>query len=157
MRLIASILALALPVLTTTAGSAQSLPPTLEERMPQADFHAAGLDRLTPEELAHLNRWLAQHPDRPPVSSSGFGWNSFYPDDEARGTIQSRITGTFTGWRGETEFRLDNGQRWRQSESGRFDAGEMNNPAVTLEPKMMGSWLMKVEGCGCSVRVRRVE
>lgn len=137
--------------------SVQAVPPTLEERMSQAEFRAAGLDRLSPDELAQLNRWLAEHEVRPPASSSGFGWNSFYPDEDARGTIESRITGTFTGWRGETVFRLDNGQRWRQSESGRFDAGEMNNPVVTLEPKMMGSWLMKVEGCGCSVRVRRVE
>lgn len=144
-------------ILCSPLANAQVPPPTLEERMPQADFRAAGLDRLSPEELAHLNQWLAEHTSHPATSSSGFGWNSFYPDEEARDTVESRITGTFTGWRGETVFRLDNGQRWRQSESGRFDAGEMNNPAVTLEPMMMGSWLMRVEGCGCSVRVRRVE
>lgn len=149
-------LAFALSLFAMAASHAQTAPPTLEERMSQSDFRAAGLDRLTADELAYLNQWLARH-DAPVVSSSGFGWNSFYPDEEARDTIQSRITGTFTGWRGETVFRLDNGQRWRQSESGRFDAGALENPAVTLEPKMMGSWLMKVEGCGCSVRVRRIE
>ncbi len=33
---------------------------TLEERMTDAEFRAAGLDRLTAEELANLNDWLAR-------------------------------------------------------------------------------------------------
>lgn len=31
---------------------------TLQERMDRADFEAAGLHRLDPDELAHLNAWL---------------------------------------------------------------------------------------------------
>ena len=34
---------------------------TLEERMSQSDFRAAGLDHLSPEQLKYLNEWLRTH------------------------------------------------------------------------------------------------
>ncbi|MBT8145028.1 MAG: hypothetical protein KJO55_10025, partial [Gammaproteobacteria bacterium] len=46
--------------------------------------------------------------------------------------ITSRYDGEFTGWTGKTLFRLENGQVWRQSESGRFRAN-LDRPMVTIE------------------------
>jgi len=54
-------------------------------------------------------------------------------------------------------FKLDNGQEWRQAESGAYDAGKFENPVVHIKPMVLGSWLMYVEGCGCSVRVQRIK
>ena len=34
---------------------------SLEERMSQSEFHAAGLDKLSPTELNALNEWLRTH------------------------------------------------------------------------------------------------
>src|SRR5207342_2835934 len=34
---------------------------SLEERMSQSEFHAAGLDKLSPAELNALNEWLRAH------------------------------------------------------------------------------------------------
>ncbi len=137
--------------------SAQTQSPTLEERMSQAEFRAAGLDKLSPEELQRLNGWLEAHggTTRQVVTASGAA--VFYPDSSARDVVESRITGKFNGWRGKTVFTLDNGQQWRQTESSRFDAGEFTNPGVKVKPMMLGSWLMVVEGCGCSVRVERIK
>ncbi|MFI4970442.1 MAG: hypothetical protein ACHP7D_09570, partial [Lysobacterales bacterium] len=63
----------------------------------------------------------------------------------------------FIGWRGKTVFTLDNGQEWQQAESGVYDAGKFANPGVKIKPMLLGSWLMYVDGCGCSVRVKRIK
>ncbi len=155
MRTIPS-LALILAVAASTA-AAQTQSPTLEERMSRAEFHAAGLDKLSPEELQQLNAWLQGHGGTQTKYVSAGGKPVFYPDSSERSTIEAHINGTFTGWRGKAVFRLDNGQEWRQAESGTFSAGEMDSPAVKIKPMMLGSWLMVVEGCSCSVRVERVK
>jgi hypothetical protein len=130
---------------------------TLEERMSQADFRASGLDHLTPEQLKYLNGWLQSHGAGNAQVVAPNGQPVFYPDSGARDTIESHIVGTFTGWRGKTVFTLDNGQQWKQAESGMYDAGKYEDPVVRIKPMLLGSWLMYVEGCGCSVRVQRVK
>lgn len=146
-------------ILLAAAGAvaAQTQSPTLEERMSQAEFRSAGLDKLSPEELQRLNAWLQAHGGTQTKYVSATGKPVFYPDAGERTAIETRIAGAFTGWRGKSVFRLDNGQEWQQAESGTFSTGEMNNPAVKIKPMMLGSWLMVVEGCGCSVRVTRVK
>ncbi|MCK9539208.1 hypothetical protein [Dokdonella sp.] len=153
MRTISS-LALTLLIAAGTAG-AQSAP-TLEERMSQSEFQAAGLEKLSPAELAQLNAWLAAHGETQ-VTGRG-GKPLFYPDSDARTTVKANIQGDFTGWLGHTIFRLDNGQEWQQVEtSSRHDAGLFHNPAVEIKPMSFGSWLMVVKGCGCSLRVKRIK
>jgi hypothetical protein len=125
--------------------------------MSQTDFRAAGLDHLTPEQLKYLNTWLQTHGAGNAQVVTPNGQPVFYPDSGARDTIESHIAGTFTGWRGKTIFKLDNGQEWKQAESGMYDAGKFEDPVVRIKPMLLGSWLMYVEGCGCSVRVQRVK
>lgn len=154
MRLISGF-ALLLLLAATTVG-AQSQPSTLEERMSQTDFRDAGLDKLSPTELAHLNGWLQAHGENKVKYVSASGSPVFYPDSSGRETVEDRIAGNFVGWRGKTVFTLDNGQQWRQAESGIYDAGTFPHPKVKIKPMLLGSWLMYVDGCGCSVRVQRI-
>lgn len=152
------ITSLALSLLVAaSAASAQTQSPTLEERMSQADFSAAGLHKLSPEELRSLNAWLEAHGSGIVQYRSPSGGTVFYPDSSARDNVEDRIVGVFQGWRGKTIFTLENGQKWQQAESGARDTGKFDNPVVRIKPMMMGSWLMYVEGCGCSVRVKRIE
>lgn len=141
------------------AAQAPAQSTTLEERMSQSDFRAAGLDKLNAEELQFLNGWLAEHAGGSATNGAAFirrdGKAVFYPDDSAREEIEAHIAGTFTGWRGTTIFRLDNGQEWVQAESGSFGPVRLENPSVKIMPMSFGSWLMRVDGCGCSVRVKR--
>ena len=147
--------ALILLVAATTV-AAQSQSPTLEERMSQAEFRDAGLDKLSPAELAHLNGWLQAHGEGKVKYVSAGGAPLFYPDQSARDTVEDHIVGTFIGWRGKTVFKLDNGQEWQQAESGVYNAGTFTHPVVRIKPMLLGSWLMYVEGCGCDVRVQRI-
>jgi hypothetical protein len=154
--------AFALATALSACGAAQASEfSTLEERMSRAEFTAAGLERLSPEQLKSLNDWLRVHglapgaPMRSPTSRDGTP--EFYPEENERQPIEAHIAGPLDGWLGKTTFKLDNGQVWQQAESGmRTDLG-LNSPAVRIKPMLLGSWLMYVDGCGCSLRVRRIK
>ncbi|HEX7130162.1 MAG TPA: hypothetical protein VF217_08880 [Rhodanobacteraceae bacterium] len=128
---------------------------SLEERMPAADFKAAGLDKLSPEQLKYLDTWLQNHQQVKMVNSSGRP--VFYADDADRGKFETHMIGNFSGWNGNSEFTLSNGEVWKQAESGAYSCPTVANPTVTIKPMMLGSWLMYVQGCNESVRVERVK
>ena len=127
---------------------------SLEERMSAADFKAAGLDKLSPEELKYLDGWLQAHQKARMVSPSG---KPVFYADEDRKEFETHLVGSFGGWSGGTQFNLNNGQVWKQAESGAYSCPTMTNPKVTIKPMLLGSWLMYVEGCNESVRVERVK
>ena len=131
---------------------------SLEERMSQAEFHAAGLDKLSPDEIKALDAWLAAHYATATTYVTPSGAPVFYPKESERETIESNIVGTFTGWRGQTVFTLDNGQQWKQAESGSYECGKFEHPKVTIKPTLLGSWLMYVDPCRSqSLRVTRTK
>jgi hypothetical protein len=70
--------------------------------------------------------------------------------------IQSRHVGEFTGWEGDTIFRLENGQVWQQIESGRM-SWQASNPMITIRRGFMGSYQLSVEGVNRRVRVKRIQ
>jgi hypothetical protein len=70
--------------------------------------------------------------------------------------IRSRVLGPFEGWSGRTEFRLENGQVWKQAERGDFSAN-LSNPFVVIEKGLLGAFYLHVEGYGSRVRVKRVK
>ena len=147
---------LALAFAASSAGATE--PPTLRERMSKEEFHAAELDKLSPEALKRLDDWLAAHPLTVTKLVTPSNKPVFYTDDAPRERIESRIDGVFTGWAGKTVFKLQNGQEWTQSQAGRYDGGKLHNPKVKLEPTMSGNWLLFVSGCDCdSLRVERTK
>jgi len=151
-------IALVFALFTSAAAIAASETSTLEERMSKGDFHAAGLDKLTPAELKTLNDWLAGHQATTVVTKvvTESGKPAFYVD-QTKEPVESRIDGKFIGWYGKTVFKLENGQEWTQTESGQFSNGKYDHPKVRIKPMLLGSWLMYVEPCGCSIRVERTK
>jgi hypothetical protein len=135
---------------------------SVEEQMTASEFKNAGLDKLSPEELAALNAWIKnRHPasgqvyDRSVDDKVRVG----FEDSSSREVITSNLIGEFAGWRGGTTFKLENGQVWEQAEAGEL-AGikPMSNPKVTIRPALIGSsWKLQVEGYNSTVRVRRVK
>src|ERR1700739_3253307 len=94
------LIATALAVLLTGAAAAAEFS-SLEERMSQAQFHAAGLDKLTPQELKTLNEGSRGHETVTHQLVTPSGQPVFYKDSE-REIIESRIDGKFSGWMGHT-------------------------------------------------------
>lgn len=158
MQTIARILVLFL-VLAAPAAIAQEFS-SLEERMSSDDFSAAGLERLSAEELARLNDWLranwpataAASPYPAQADSRGLG-----DPVASRNAIVSRIKGEFTGWDSRTTFTLENGMVWEIA--GSFTPlaiRPVQDPTVVIEPGLFGAWNLRVEGYNASARVRRV-
>jgi hypothetical protein len=139
------------------AAAPQKAATRIEQRMSAEDMKRSGLDRLSPAELEFLNEWIRTEGVSAaivPIKKRD-GSVEFHEDEASRVPVESRIVGSFTGWSGKTRFKLDNGQTWEQVESGSYSA-QLTAPKVTIRPTMMGSWLMHVRGCNCSVRVKRV-
>src|SRR5688572_22195138 len=128
---------------------------SLEERMSHADFKAAGLDKLTPEELAALNEWLRQRgeaaaqsaPAAAAVAPAKVDRRGFSLLDESHEPIVTRIPGTFTGWDGSgKEIEFENGQVWRVEDPNARLAVKLSNPLAVIRPGVLNAWFLKVEG-----------
>lgn len=152
---------LAVALLVPAALPAQEFS-SLEERMSDAEFRGAGLDKLTPEELARLNEWLASRLNEIPTTTVPRTQEGFKADDGIfstggdRGDIVSRVDGPFEGWSRNTVLKLANGQWWQVTESQSFSVPTMQSPVVTISPAMLGSWLLQVEGYNRTARVTRI-
>lgn len=138
---------------------------SLEEQMSGKEFEAAGLQKLTPEELESLNDWIRSRSlatletARSTVSGDGARGLDRRSSikDMKRTPITSRLVGTFTGWDGQTVFKLENGMIWAQTDKDKFFIKPIENPVVTIKPKSFGTWRLYVEDYNSNCRVRRIE
>ena len=142
---------------------------SLEEQMTGKEFAAAGLDKLSAEELAALNAWIRGRSlatlDTPKAAAATAATAVTVTEDDRRGfkdeedetPITSRIVGRFSGWDGQTVFKLENGMIWVQDDKDSFYVKEIENPQVTIKSRMFGSWHLSVEGFDSSCRVKRIQ
>jgi len=130
---------------------------SLEERMSQSEMHAAGLDKLSAAELKSLNGWLQLH-SVGSLSKVHHAEEVFYPEESDKVKVDDQIDGKFIGWRGQTIFKLKNGQEWQQAESGSgCTSYSITDPKVIIKPMLLGSWLMYVGNTDCNLRVKRLK
>jgi hypothetical protein len=149
---------------------AQEAPP-IEQAMTPEEFRAAGLDKLSAEELARLNTWLnrrvqqetsaavaaateqAREEGRKEVVEKNRGFFHFGSEEP----IVASISGTFDGFGKRKRYRLDNGQVWEQTDNATLHGVRLSNPQVRIRPGVMGVWWMKVEGYNTQAKVQRIE
>ncbi len=158
-----------LPATAVLAQNAAYRP--IEQRMPAEVRRAAGVDQMSPAQLAALNAWLQQEQDqqvevareqvREEIKEERKGFGSFFgssgKDEEP---IVSKIVGTFEGWEGATVFKLANGQRWRVIDTPPYYVPKRRaavDPAVSVSPSLMGSWRLQVEGHSVRAKVKRLD
>lgn len=158
--LISSVLAL---TLAAGAAAAQQFS-SLEERMSAKEFKEAGLDKLTPEELAKLNAWLAGRTQAPAAAQAA----PVAPVDDRRGfpssgsedgpDIMTGIAGRFRGWEKKGDrFVLTNGQVWEVAESTKRFVVDVTDPVVRIEPGFLSSWYLSIDGYNARVKVKRIK
>ena len=149
----------------SASAAAQQAFSSLEEQMNGKEFSAAGLEKLTPDELAALNKWirsrsLATLDASAPSAMTGEDARGFEIQNTKnmpRTTITSRLVGTFTGWDGQTTFRLENGMIWQQADKDKFYVKAVKDPLVTIEPGMFKTWRLSVEGHSSECKVKRIQ
>lgn len=161
-----SLIVALLIVLSSTCALAQDFS-SLEERMSASEFRAAGLGKLSPEELTALNQWLRERAATATVAAGTSAYIGVQPDSNdqrglraapsADGDIVSRIPGQFKGWSGRTQFVLENGQVWE----GLADSGSLSvnlvDPEVRIKKGLFGTWYLSVEGYNTTAKVRRIK
>lgn len=168
--LLPSMLALSVSCLSLHAQQAI----VLQQQMGTADFTQAGLNKLQPAELAHLQEWLTAHAPELAASvpasdvksasvaanktpSQGTGWfghKSSSTSEQSRRIVVSPIAGSFDGWQKGSVLSLKNGQKWRVSDdSALTTAKPLESPEATVKPGAIGGWILKVKGYNTSARV----
>jgi hypothetical protein len=152
-----------LVVLLAVAFAASAQPP-IEKQMTPEQFKAAGLDKLSPAELANLNAWLnntlevettkAATLAKEKVETENRGFLSFGKSDP----IVARITGEFRGFAKGRRWTLDNGQEWEQIDDATLAGARKTEPEVKITPSLVGNaWYMQVEGYNKRASVRRMK
>lgn len=148
---------------------------SLEERMSRAEFTAAGLDKLSAQELETLNNWLRGTVDSVADAAAataaseavathkenriGFDRAGVLGSRDADGSVTSRIKGDFRGWsRKGQRFELENGQIWEVTDAANPLMGvRLDNPLATIESGFSGAWYLRVEGYNTRAKVKRVK
>ncbi len=131
--------------------------PDIRKLMTPEEFEAAGLDKLSPAEIEALNRWVVRYTahEAPEVRRQDVVVKAEAVKADKAG-IKTRIAGEFTGWDGDTVFRLQNGQIWKQRLEGRWHY-RADSPEVELHKNLMGFWVLKVVETGKSIGVKRLQ
>lgn len=141
--------------------------PSIQQQMTPQEFSAAGLDKLSAEELAALDEWLqrrvgeetavaveqAREEGRQEVVRKNRGF--FHFDSEE--PIESALQGEFDGFRKGQRYTLENGQVWEQTEAASLAGVRRTNPKVTIRPGLLGAWWLQIDGYNTRAKVRRIE
>jgi hypothetical protein len=69
--------------------------------------------------------------------------------------IESNIEGTFSGWDGNTSFKLANGDSWVQDEVKSLFSSTVYRPAVYIYSGADGNYKLKVKGVNETLQVRK--
>jgi hypothetical protein len=154
-RHIALSLLLALPAGAISTLHAQSSG-NLQQRMSSDEFKAAGLDKLSPQELQNLDSWLDQHAKTTTKVVNSAGKVVYYPGDQKRTTIHTQIRGHFDGWSKDQVFTMANGQQWKSIDGEPHSCTPGENTEVQIKPSLLHTWMMYVPSCYENLHVKRV-
>jgi hypothetical protein len=124
---------------------------SIRQTMTPEEFKAAGLDKLSKEELRNLDAKLqgTQHAAETKAAEKATkeATAKAEVDHIKRDIIFSRVDGTFHGITGHTLIKLENGTTWKQAmSSDHFPARVTDHPRVAVLHDMMFGYKMRVEG-----------
>lgn len=71
--------------------------------------------------------------------------------------IKSTLVGQFRGFAKGNRYTLANGQVWEQIEPARLDGVKRTDPAVTIKPGLLNSWVLRIDGYNTPAKVRRIK
>ena len=125
----------------------------IKQMMSAKEFHAAGLDKLSPGELRSLDTWM--------LHFLAYDSSQVVKADKVIKKLQKipvrrRIKGHFHGWDGSTVFTLDNGEVWKQRLPGRY-ATSLDNPEVEIIRNLLGFYELRIVKSGSKIGVTRIK
>lgn len=163
LRILILVIACCLPAATVFAQQDAGQRP-LEQAMSTEEFQAAGLNKLSAQELATLNTWLnrtistasakAAELAESRVQTQARGFFNFGSDDP----IVTSIVGDFRGYARGRNYSLANGQEWEQIDDASLVGVRKTSPGVRITPSVMGNaWYLQIDGYNTRAKVRRIK
>ena len=132
---------------------------SVEEVMRPEEFRAAGLDKLSEDELQHLDAWLQGY--RQTTEKKASERAEVKATEEIKKAKQeavaeqprtkmdslvSRVDGRFAGLKGRTIIRLEDGTVWKQANfDDHFSGNVPDHPAAAVIHSVFG-YKMRIEG-----------
>ncbi len=109
----------------------------IQQAMSPEEFKAAGLEKLSPTELAKLNAWLQGYREKAEKKAA------LRESRTKLDFIISRIDGTWNGAVYGDVIALEDGTKWKVANKGDHFGGHADRPAVAIIKSIFG-WKMRV-------------
>ena len=126
----------------------QILSGSIKEMMSPEEFRAAGLNKLSSEELEKLNAWLQGYREatekvtEKKTEKRVAATQSWFHHEP----IVSRVDGSFTGLRGKTVIKLEDGTVWKQANlDDHAGASPIDHPGAAVVWSGLG-YKMRIQG-----------
>jgi len=147
---------------STKSSSTEKPRKSVSEVMRPEEFKAAGLDKLDEDELQHLDAWLQGYRHTTEKKATQQAETKATEQikkakEEAAATITtktrfdslvSRVDGTFSGLKGKTVIRLEDGTVWKQVDrDANIRSVPIDHPAAVVLHTTFG-YKMRIEGVG---------
>jgi hypothetical protein len=116
---------------------------SIQQMMTPQEFKAAGLDKLSPDELQKLDAWLQGYRQ---VTEEKATARAAKVERTKMDLLVSRVDGTFNGLTGRTVIRLEDGTVWKQANADdRYRAKITDHPAAAVIHGIFG-YKMQIQG-----------
>src|SRR5215470_3212706 len=124
--------------------AAREMSDDIQQMMSPEEFKAAGLNKLSADELAKLNAWLQGY--RQVTEKAAEKKATARAERTKMDVLVSRVDGTLPGLTGRTIIRLEDGTVWKQANADdRFRAKNPDHPAAVVIHGVFG-YKMQLEG-----------
>ena len=140
--------------------------PGIQLLMDKDQIREAGIEKLTPQELEALNRWLSRYLKgetheieteiRAEIKEQAARDRPEQKQKRSPKRILSRIDGEFRGWSDDTVFRLKNGQVWKQRYKSTLYYRAVD-PEVEIRKNILGFYILHIIGTSFEVGVTRIK
>lgn len=147
------------PVVRAQAPDGESFP-GVKKALTPAQFSAAGMGKLSPDEQAKLDEFLKGYftgaSQRVAEQAASQAVDRAVKEKKVQPAvfIESHLVGTFKGWGPRTVFVLENGQRWKPIGDEKASFAPVETPQVFILRDTFG-YKMAILG-GSTLRVRRL-
>jgi len=137
-------LCVSLGCLQSAHAAQEKMSEDIQQIMTPEEFKAAGLNKLSPDELARLNAWLQGY--RQVTEQAAEKKATARASRTKLDVLVSRVDGTFDGLTGGTIIRLEDGTVWKQANADdRYRSKVTDHPAAVVIHGVFG-YKMQVEG-----------
>jgi hypothetical protein len=116
----------------------------IQEMMSPEEFRAAGLNKLSPEERQKLDAWLQGY--RETTEKTTEKKVAARTARTKLDTLLSRVDGSFSGLRGHTLIKLEDGTVWKQANSDdHYGASPIDHPGAMVVHSPFG-YKIRIQG-----------